>query len=98
MLSLRAAAAQGLSRGAVTGTVTARIIDLRASCRFTYTHTAQVTCGLELRNKESHLQKVKDLFNRLGAETSGSITYLMFEEKINSPEVREYFQSLGLEA
>lgn len=50
------------------------------------------------RNKESHLQKVKDLFNRLGAEKSGSITYLMFEEKINSPEVREYFQSLGLEA
>ena len=49
------------------------------------------------RNKESHLQKVKDLFNRLGAEKSGSITYLMFEEKINSPEVREYFQSLGLE-
>mgnify|MGYP002803551089 FL=1 len=50
-----------------------------------------------LANKESHLQKVKDLFNRLGAEKSGSITYLMFEEKINSPEVREYFQSLGLD-
>ncbi|CAK9095104.1 unnamed protein product [Durusdinium trenchii] len=50
-----------------------------------------------LANKEAHLQKVKDLFNRLGAEKSGEITYLMFEEKINAPEVREYFSSLGLD-
>ena len=49
-----------------------------------------------LRNKEAHLEKVKDLFNRLGAEKCGEITYLMFEEKINAPEVREYFSSLGL--
>ena len=49
-----------------------------------------------LANKQAHLEKVKDLFSRLGAEETGSITYLMFKEKIDSPEVREYFESLGL--
>ncbi|CAJ1422505.1 unnamed protein product [Effrenium voratum] len=50
-----------------------------------------------LANKQAHLEKVKDLFSRLGAEETGSITYLMFKEKIDSPEVREYFESLGLD-
>ena len=41
---------------------------------------------------------MRDLFNKLGAENTGGITYLMFEEKITSPEVKEYFESLGLVA
>ncbi|CAE7729046.1 CACNA1G [Symbiodinium pilosum] len=51
-----------------------------------------------LANKEAHKQKVGQLFNQLGAadETSG-ITFAMFEEKINSPEVREYFSAMGLD-
>ncbi|CAE7401709.1 CACNA1I [Symbiodinium pilosum] len=50
-----------------------------------------------LANKQAHLEKVRDLFNKLGAENTGGITYLMFEEKITSPEVKEYFESLGLD-
>jgi len=52
-----------------------------------------------LANKEAHKQKVGQLFNQLGAaDSEGSgITLAMFEEKINSPEVREYFSAMGLD-
>lgn len=48
-------------------------------------------------NKESHLDKLRTLFSKLGADRTGGITLRMFEEKINSPSVREYFETLGLD-
>ncbi|CAK9081955.1 Sodium channel protein type 10 subunit alpha [Durusdinium trenchii] len=51
-----------------------------------------------LADKENHLQKVRNLFARLGANAdSGSITFSMLESQINSPAVHEYFTSLGLD-
>lgn len=50
-----------------------------------------------LDNKESHLQKLRELFSKLGDESSGAITYGVFEEKIQSPAVRDYFETLGLD-
>mmetsp|Transcript_53978 Transcript_53978/g.85898 ORF Transcript_53978/g.85898 Transcript_53978/m.85898 type:complete len:143 (+) Transcript_53978:293-721(+) len=50
-----------------------------------------------LDNKESHLQKLRTLFSKMGAEEAGGITFGMFEEKINSQAVREYFETLGLD-
>mmetsp|Transcript_61513 Transcript_61513/g.144092 ORF Transcript_61513/g.144092 Transcript_61513/m.144092 type:complete len:591 (-) Transcript_61513:360-2132(-) len=49
-----------------------------------------------LADKQAHLAKITELFGKLGAK-DGIITYTMFEEKINSPAVREYFESLGLD-
>ncbi|CAE6951294.1 Cacna1c [Symbiodinium natans] len=50
-----------------------------------------------LANKEAHLHEIRALFSKLGATDSGVITYAMFEEKIDSPAVREYFETLGLD-
>ncbi|OLQ00044.1 Voltage-dependent T-type calcium channel subunit alpha-1I [Symbiodinium microadriaticum] len=50
-----------------------------------------------LANKEAHLHEIRALFSKLGASDSGVITYAMFEEKIDSPAVREYFETLGLD-
>ncbi|CAE7025570.1 Scn11a [Symbiodinium sp. CCMP2456] len=50
-----------------------------------------------LANKEMHLQKIRALFSQLGSQQSGTITFGQFEEKINSAEVREYFETLGLD-
>ena len=49
-----------------------------------------------LANKEAHLEKIRELFGKLG-DDDGIITYTAFEEKISSQEVREYFESLGLD-
>eukprot|EP00439_Symbiodinium_sp_Y106_P040509 s387_g4.t5 len=49
-----------------------------------------------LANKEAHLGKINTLFSKFGAD-DGVITFKMFQEKINSVEVREYFQTLGLD-
>lgn len=49
-----------------------------------------------LANKEAHLEKIHDVFSKFGAD-DGVITFSMFQKKINSPEVREYFQTLGLD-
>ncbi|CAE7665595.1 Scn4a, partial [Symbiodinium pilosum] len=48
-------------------------------------------------NKEMHLKKLRALFSQLGNEESGVITFGQFESKIHSPEVREYFETLGLD-
>ncbi|CAE7434900.1 FBA1 [Symbiodinium natans] len=50
-----------------------------------------------MANKEMHLKKIRTLFNQLGTDESGSITFGQFESKIHSPEVREYFETLGLD-
>lgn len=50
-----------------------------------------------LANKEAHVEKIKELFSRLGADKTGLITYGMFEEGIQSPAVIEYFETLGLD-
>lgn len=50
-----------------------------------------------LDDKQSHLQKINALFNQLGSESTGAITYEMFEEKLKSPAVQQYFQTLGLD-
>jgi len=47
--------------------------------------------------QEAHLHEIRALFSKLGASDSGVITYAMFEEKIDSPAVREYFETLGLD-
>jgi len=49
-----------------------------------------------LANKQVHLAKIHELFAKFGAE-NGVITFNMFQQKINAPEVREYFQTLGLD-
>ncbi|CAE7517566.1 Cacna1i [Symbiodinium natans] len=49
-----------------------------------------------LANKEAHLGKINTLFAKFGAD-DGVITFKMFQDKINSVEVREYFQTLGLD-
>ncbi|OLP86979.1 Sodium channel protein type 8 subunit alpha [Symbiodinium microadriaticum] len=54
-----------------------------------------------LENKESHMRKLRQLFSKFNAETGSDeldaiITFPMFEEKINTPAVREYFESLNL--
>eukprot|EP00435_Cladocopium_sp_Y103_P043006 s66_g12.t1 len=50
-----------------------------------------------IANKEAHLTKVRALFNQLGTDERSVITFRQFEEKINSDEVREYFETLGLD-
>ncbi|CAE7259046.1 NaCP60E [Symbiodinium natans] len=50
-----------------------------------------------LDNKEQHLQKLKSLFEKIGDRAAGGITFGMFEEKITSPAVRDYFETLGLD-
>ncbi|CAJ1351995.1 unnamed protein product [Effrenium voratum] len=50
-------------------------------------------------NKAAHIAKLRSLFNHLNGQDNdaGIITLGMFEEKINSPAVREYFEALGLD-
>jgi len=50
-----------------------------------------------LDNKEAHLQKLKAVFSEMGAEDLGAISFAMFEEKINTPEVKGYLETLGLD-
>ncbi|CAJ1342823.1 unnamed protein product [Effrenium voratum] len=50
-----------------------------------------------LANKEAHLHKINTLFNKLGGEESGLITYAQFEEGVDTVEVQEYFQTIGLD-
>jgi len=50
-----------------------------------------------IANKEAHLTKVRALFNQLGTDERSVITFRQFEDKINSDEVREYFETLGLD-
>jgi len=51
-----------------------------------------------LANKEAHLKKMSALFSQLGAdEDGGVITFAMFEEQINNPAVKAYFETLGLD-
>ncbi|CAJ1342904.1 unnamed protein product [Effrenium voratum] len=63
-------------------------------------HLAVVQSILE--NKEAHLTKIKALFSKFGVDDEGDeetahITFPMFEEKIGTPEVRDYFESLRLD-
>ena len=52
--------------------------------------------------QEAHLTKIKTLFSKFGGQNDEGdtdfITFPMFEEKINTPEVRDYFESLRLVA
>lgn len=50
-----------------------------------------------MANKETHLNKIKQLFKRMGADETGCITFAMFEDKINDPDVRAFFESLDLD-
>ncbi|CAE7204685.1 Sodium channel protein type 11 subunit alpha [Symbiodinium microadriaticum] len=52
-----------------------------------------------LDNKEQHLQKLRTLFDKIGHHDvgGGGITFPMFEEKISSQTVRDYFEMLGLD-
>ncbi|CAE7434911.1 SCN11A [Symbiodinium natans] len=50
-----------------------------------------------LANKEMHLQKIRALFSQFGNDKTSMITFGQFEAKINSAEVREYFETLGLD-
>ena len=57
-------------------------------------HAAKVQSVLA--DKQAHLEKVRTLFSKFGAD-DGVITFAIFEDKINSPAVKEYFATLGLE-
>lgn len=50
-----------------------------------------------LDDKEAHLEKIKALFSQMAYNEEGGITFAMFEEKINSAAVKEYFATLGLD-
>jgi len=50
-----------------------------------------------LANKEAHVEKIRALFSKLGAEKDGIITYSMFQEGVKSQAVVEYFETLGLD-
>lgn len=50
-----------------------------------------------LKNKELHLNKLRDLFSNLGDCGLEAITFAAFEEKIKSPDVQAYFEVLGLD-
>jgi len=50
-----------------------------------------------LKHKQAHLDKLRQLFQTLGDEATGVITFKMLEEKMNTPEVRAYFEVLGLD-
>lgn len=49
-----------------------------------------------LANKEQHLTKISTLFQKFGAE-GGVITFEQFQKNLKAAEVREYFQTLGLD-
>jgi len=49
-----------------------------------------------LANKEQHLLKIQTLFQKFGAE-GGVITFEQFSRNLKAAEVREYFQTLGLD-
>eukprot|EP00439_Symbiodinium_sp_Y106_P083215 s119_g23.t1 len=46
---------------------------------------------------EAHVEKIRALFSKLGAEKDGIITYSMFQEGVKSQAVVEYFETLGLD-
>lgn len=50
-----------------------------------------------LANKEMHIQKIRKLFSRFDQQETGVITFAILEEKLDSSEVREYFETLGLD-
>ena len=47
-----------------------------------------------MENKEAHVEKLRSLFQNLGG--SNVLTYGMLEEKLKSPEVRDYFETIGI--
>ena len=50
-----------------------------------------------LANKKAHVEKIQALFSHFDDREMGVITFAMLEEKIDSPDVREYFETLGLD-
>ena len=50
-----------------------------------------------LANKKAHVEKIQALFSQFDDRETGVITFAMLEEKIDSPDVREYFETLGLD-
>lgn len=50
-----------------------------------------------LENKEAHHEKIKTLFSKFSTAEQEGITFAMFEEKISTPAVQEYFATLGLD-
>mmetsp|Transcript_12991 Transcript_12991/g.30901 ORF Transcript_12991/g.30901 Transcript_12991/m.30901 type:complete len:636 (+) Transcript_12991:61-1968(+) len=50
-----------------------------------------------LKNKQAHIDKIRNLFTAIGDDKTGVITFAMFEEQINSPAVKAYFEVLGLD-
>jgi len=58
-------------------------------------HTTVVQNMLD--NKAAHLQKLRELFSKIGDESTGAITFGVFEEKISDQPVRDYFETLGLD-
>ncbi|CAE7443166.1 unnamed protein product [Symbiodinium natans] len=47
--------------------------------------------------KEKHLKSLRKLFVQVGLSTADVITFDAFEEKLDTPPVREYFESVGLD-
>ncbi|CAE7747591.1 Cacna1c [Symbiodinium sp. CCMP2592] len=50
-----------------------------------------------LANKKAHVERIQALFSQFDDRETGVITFAMLEEKIDSPDVREYFETLGLD-
>ena len=48
-----------------------------------------------MANKKSHVERIQALFSQFDDRETGVITFAMLEEKIDSPDVREYFETLG---
>ncbi|CAK9077161.1 Voltage-dependent L-type calcium channel subunit alpha-1D (CHCACHA1D) (Voltage-gated calcium channel subunit alpha Cav1.3) [Durusdinium trenchii] len=50
-----------------------------------------------LNNKDAHIEKIRMLFSEIDEDSSGVITYQMFERGIRSEEVKTYFESIDLD-
>ncbi|CAJ1331610.1 unnamed protein product [Effrenium voratum] len=50
-----------------------------------------------LKNKKAHCDKIRRLFHTIGDKDAGVITFKVLEEKLLQPNVRAYFEVLGLD-
>jgi len=54
-------------------------------------------CQAILADKEMHIEKIKDLFQEIDEAHTGIITYETFQQKMHTPEVRTYFETIDLD-
>ena len=48
-------------------------------------------------NQEMHIEKINGLFFEIDQARTGTITFEMFKKKMDSPEVRTFFETIELD-